>query len=1255
MKTKRYFNNKRKHYFALGGGTNLSNIALGSGGAGGTVGMQGAGGIVNTLSGVQKLTSSIGLGSGGLGGMLGGGMGGVANGIATGLNNLMNPNGNETGIGNALSAVGSLASNIPGVGGIIGAGVNLVGGVINSAFGSNINEEFVKDTENKAQQQAHYDFSASDNSGLLANYANYRNQRNVTKDEVGSEGWFSNAATNKTKELNALINEANRDARASFTNTALNLDEANDRRAASNYFDRGGDLNNNFYGSNTITPIVDFGAINDAVDTNFKGRKRIYPLKRMEDGSARNIRDLLPEGKGYDILYGASEVFTPLGTIMGISDVSSDLDNMVRNPNLTKDDWVDLGLDALGILPSYKGIRRLGNIIKDKTGRNLIRIADDLYKGTTKKGNKELKKDIENIKSTVNDISKSSLDAALERDIKDAAKSSFINRERAKGVNSKLDAISEAINPNIHLYNGIQTFGTYGDGLNDALGIWEAGEGLMNEYKDGGGIHIKKKNRGKFTAYCGGKVTSECIARGKRSSSPTIRKRATFAANARKWKHDDGGNLVLMTDAIQDYRPPMMVDSNNNIIDFNRKYGELTEQARERRKETNSAIMESLGILHPVFGLANMAFQYSNDSNYPNSGNIVTDVFTLLPSSKAISKGIKGVSKIFPRTSKVYKRLGEEAEFAGKANKSELLNELKKELKSSKIKLDNDDTSFIPSLIKKADEAATYGNSGWSTYEGILPYLKGSDMLNTVSNHSEEITDNLFNNGGFLSNTHGGVFSNGVIQINEGGTHSENPFEGVQMGVDNQGIPNLVEEGEVVWNDYVFSNRLKPSKEMKKKNKYKGTTFADIAKNIQKESEERPNDWISNNGLEAGLSKLAALQEGIRERKAGNKFDKGGKLNPYSNYTTLTDDSFYTPEYMNFWNWINNNRSDSRAQRWLNRINSEEFGTVGGNIFNFDDIVRLAHDYKKGPVHNAFALAAREFANSDDNPNNNRNNLRFTPDNWELLPEDLEELRGIKLDSPKLDSPKTDNTTDTVDTSWEYSPLRYAPIVGNGLAVLSDIFSKPDYSAANMIADVPINPAITKYNPVGEYLTYRPLDRNYYTNQLRSNAAANRRAIMNTSGGNRAAAMAGLLASDYNFGNQLGQLARQAEEYNNAQRERVAAFNRETDLANSRMGLQTNTFNAESRNQATARRLAQTETVARMRQAARDAYDTRRSTNLNNLLTDLAGLGTEITNRRWLDSLAKSGVLAIDSNGNFIGRKNSKGGKLRKKGGWKYA
>lgn len=65
--------------------------------------------------------------------------------------------------------------------------------------------------------------------------------------------------------------------------------------------------------------------------------------------------------------------------------------------------------------------------------------------------------------------------------------------------------------------------------------LFKRGGLLINVDKKGSKIHIKKANRGKFTDYCGGKVTSECIARGKRSPDPKIRKRATFAANVRKW------------------------------------------------------------------------------------------------------------------------------------------------------------------------------------------------------------------------------------------------------------------------------------------------------------------------------------------------------------------------------------------------------------------------------------------------------------------------------------------------------------------------------------------------------------------------------------------------------------------------------------------------------------------------------------------------------------------------------------------------
>lgn len=64
-------------------------------------------------------------------------------------------------------------------------------------------------------------------------------------------------------------------------------------------------------------------------------------------------------------------------------------------------------------------------------------------------------------------------------------------------------------------------------------------------FKNGHKIHIKKSNRGKFTEYCNGKVTDECIQRGKNSKDPKIRKRATFAANARRWSKKDGGTFGL--------------------------------------------------------------------------------------------------------------------------------------------------------------------------------------------------------------------------------------------------------------------------------------------------------------------------------------------------------------------------------------------------------------------------------------------------------------------------------------------------------------------------------------------------------------------------------------------------------------------------------------------------------------------------------------------------------------------------------------
>ena len=67
-------------------------------------------------------------------------------------------------------------------------------------------------------------------------------------------------------------------------------------------------------------------------------------------------------------------------------------------------------------------------------------------------------------------------------------------------------------------------------------------------YKDGSGIHIKEKNKGKFTqaAKQRGMEVQEFashVLSNRDEYSPTLVKRANFAHNAKAWKHAKGGNL----------------------------------------------------------------------------------------------------------------------------------------------------------------------------------------------------------------------------------------------------------------------------------------------------------------------------------------------------------------------------------------------------------------------------------------------------------------------------------------------------------------------------------------------------------------------------------------------------------------------------------------------------------------------------------------------------------------------------------------
>lgn len=185
--------------------------------------------------------------------------------------------------------------------------------------------------------------------------------------------------------------------------------------------------------------------------------------------------------------------------------------------------------------------------------------------------------------------------------------------------------------------------------------------------------------------------------------------------------------------------------------------------------------------------------------------------------------------------------------------------------------------------------ASGYNRHKWGIDQtNLLAQESISHNANRLATQNElSLKQNYASFGGNL-NTAGANFTTGMKHINKGDTHENNPYEGVPMGVDPQGTPNLVEEGETIYNDYVFSDRLKVPKQKIKKgqtkftqeekilHKYEGKTYADAAKKAEKDSgvDERPNDNIAKRGFETILEILAQSQEQQRAEEDKEKIQQ---------------------------------------------------------------------------------------------------------------------------------------------------------------------------------------------------------------------------------------------------------------------------------------------------------------------------------------------------------------------------------------------
>lgn len=553
-------------------------------------------------------------------------------------------------------------------------------------------------------------------------------------------------------------------------------------------------------------------------------------------------------------------------------------------------------------------------------------------------------------------------------------------------------------------------------------------------------------------------------------------------------------------------------------------------------------------------------------------------------------------------------------------------------------------------------------------------------------------------------NTYGGTYNGGLEYIDNGSTHEQNPFNGVPMGTDRNGTPNLVEEGETIWNDYVFSNRLKVPETLTDKYKLsKDITFAEASKKLGKEIEETPNDPISKRTFNSFMQDLQQSQEEVKAKKELTKakrqfnklspqeqlgilngtpvqedntmlsnpneivsnepqqFDDGGWMfdnmwegapeyqNSYlkgnipyyqgkvsskgysvkdiegtDNYKNFTKYALTLPDNHNYWQTLSNKtgkdvtylknnyerlRNDGKLG-WVHRTPKfNNISTQADTPFTIYQPLDALGNQKPFNMLSPYGMgySANDIVPFSDRVDANGNTVI-----------DLKNKEFISTDTKKKTNNKEDNG---LLPTW----MRYAPIVGSAIGAASSLLSKPDESSADAILTAareagqytPIS-----FNPIGDYIQYNPFDRDYYINKLNAESGAARRAIINQASGNRGNAMAGILAADYNAQNQLGALARQVEEYNLAQRQKVAEFNRGTNMFNTEGMFKADTANQAAKMQARSTLLQGTMQAERLRQAARQQLAAERSANLTNLFNNIGNIGRENMNFNILNTSA---------------------------------
>lgn len=465
---------------------------------------------------------------------------------------------------------------------------------------------------------------------------------------------------------------------------------------------------------------------------------------------------------------------------------------------------------------------------------------------------------------------------------------------------------------------------------------------------------------------------------------------------------------------------------------------------------------------------------------------------------------------------------------------------------------------------------------------------------------------------------YGSTFNNGVTIINTGGRHEENSNGGVQQGIAPDGLPNLVEEGEVIYKDFVLSNRLKMPKQFKSKYRFGGTTYAEAAKIAQKESENRPNDPISKRGLDRNMELLAQKQE--EEKIKNEPINEPVVQMPIDTSFATGGHLFVAGEYA---------------------PTSGDILLPNGRVYN--------PNYANNKIHET--IIPQNTNLYENNLNDLRYNLSIPAPyaEWSNAMPVKKEEKSIKQDASVKEEKDPPLVTGIYRNPAEN--LMYAPIVGSTGQVMLDalgVANNPDYTNARNIEAMADKIPYISANPIGDYMGYNPVDRQNIINNINANAAANRTALKNQSNGNRATAAQHLLQSDYNTLKSLGDFGIKAEAENQNRRQAMLKHNTAINQYNSENALRAATTNREI-DKFKAQQYVQ---AANLRQRLNDDAETARALNINNLFTNSGNLGKQIYSQNNIDSLLANGVLQ-QSAADIVGSTHSKKWKdaeLKKRG-----